>query len=375
MSDSRRVYRAIRQALKQLYPREPQGNLARHLNTLAGMVTGIVLGKSCQLPTLASKAPDDTLAESRSKRFSRWLQNETVTAETYFLPFIQALLTNLAQARPLVFIMDGSEIGHGCLALVISVVYAQRALPIAWVVVRGSKGHFPADTHVRLLREVVERMPFSATAQFLGDGEFDSPALQQALDACQWTYVCRTAKNTRIQRAGDWVALASIDVHRGRKKMWPAVRFTQAGYGPVQVIGWWESACDEPLYLVTRPLAVTDRDEACRCYQKRMLVETLFSDHKSRGFRLNQSHLSDPERLSRLLIAACLAYWWIIYLGTLASQPHWRRLVHRADRCDLSFFQLGLRLLTFWLDDDAPLRVAFLPQASRTQTVILNSVR
>src|SRR5512134_44212 len=116
MSDSRRVYRAIRQAVKQLYPSEPQGHVARHLNTLAGLVTGIVLGRSCQLPTLASKAPDDTLAESRSKRFSRWLQNETITAETYFLPFIQALLTNLSQARPLVFIMDASEIGQGCLA-------------------------------------------------------------------------------------------------------------------------------------------------------------------------------------------------------------------------------------------------------------------
>jgi len=287
--------------MKQLYPSEPQGNVARHLNTLAGLVTGIVLSKSCQLPALASKAPDETLAESRNKRFSRWLQNGTVTPETYFLPFVQAFLTNLAQARPLVFIMDGSEIGHGCLALVISVVYAQRALPIAWIVVRGNKGHFPADTHVRLLREVVERMPLNSTAQFLGDGEFDSPQLQQALDACQWTYVCRTAKNTRIQRDGAWVGLASIDVHRGRKKMWSAVCFTQAGYGPVQVIGWWDSACDEPLYLVTN---LTDRDNACRAYQKRMVIETLFSDQKSRGFRLNQSHLSDPERLSRLLTLA-----------------------------------------------------------------------
>jgi len=86
--------------MKQLYPTEPQGtadnrHVARHLNTLAGMVTGIVLGKSRQLPTLASKAPDATLAESRGKRFSRWLQNETVTAETNSrsVPFIEALLT------------------------------------------------------------------------------------------------------------------------------------------------------------------------------------------------------------------------------------------------------------------------------------------
>ena len=372
MSDSRRVYRAIRQAVKQLYPSEPQGNVARHLNTLAGMMTGIVLGKSCQLPTLAGKAPDGTLLESRSKRFSRWVQNDTVTAETYFLPFVQMLLMRLARLRPLVFVMDGSEIGRGCLVLVMSVLYGQRALPIAWVVVRGSKGHFPADTHLRLLRQVVEQLPTEVTAQFLGDGEFDSLELQQALDACHWTYVCRTAKNTRIYVTGDWVALAAIDVQRGRKKMWRQVRFTQAGYGPVQVIGWWEAACDEPLYLVTN---LTDRDEACRCYQKRMLIETFFSDKKSRGFHLHQSHLRDPQRLSRLLIATCLAYWWIIYLGTWASQPHWRRLVHRVDRCDLSLFQLGLRLLNFWLDDDVPIHVAFLSLPTPSQTFIINSVR
>jgi len=64
----------------------------RHLNTLAGMVTGIVLGKSCHLPKLAHKAPDRTVAESRHKRFSRWVQNDAITAEIYYLPFVQALL-------------------------------------------------------------------------------------------------------------------------------------------------------------------------------------------------------------------------------------------------------------------------------------------
>ena len=51
MSDSRRVHRAIKKTLTQVYPEPPQGNLARHLDTLAGMVSGIVLSKSCQLPT------------------------------------------------------------------------------------------------------------------------------------------------------------------------------------------------------------------------------------------------------------------------------------------------------------------------------------
>jgi len=58
MSDNLRRHRAIKQALKQLYPKEPQGNLARHLNTLAGLISGIVGSKSTNLPHVASKVPN-----------------------------------------------------------------------------------------------------------------------------------------------------------------------------------------------------------------------------------------------------------------------------------------------------------------------------
>ncbi|WP_369010735.1 transposase, partial [Methylobacterium frigidaeris] len=44
-------------------------------------------------------------------------------------------------------------------------------------------------------------------------------------------------------------------------------------------------------------------EEAIKYYQKRFRIETFFSDQKSRGFNLQKSHLEDPQRLSRLLIA------------------------------------------------------------------------
>ena len=371
MSDSRRVYRATKQAITQLYPTEPQGNLARHLNTLAGMVTGIVLSKSCQLPKMAAKAPDATLPDSREKRFDRWVKNEDIQVDVYFLPFVRPLLMALAQVRPLVFMMDGSEVGRGCLALVVSVLYAHRALPVAWVVVKGAKGHFPEKTHISLL-EVVMDLPSEATATFLGDGEFDGVELQQVLDARGWSYVCRTAKNTCVQVNGEWTNLEAMQVHRGRKKMWQQVRFTGAAYGPIQVIAWWGSAWDEPIYLVTN---LTDRDDACRCYQKRMHIETLFFRPEKPGFHLHLSHLSDPARLSQLLIAACLAYLWIVYLGAQAAQSKLQAIIHRAKRCDLSLFQLELRLLDHLLNEDRPLPVAFLPEPTRQQVITLKNVR
>jgi hypothetical protein len=60
MSDNLRRYRAIRQALAQCYPPSSPGNFARHLNTLAALISGIVGSKSTQLPHIATKVPDGT---------------------------------------------------------------------------------------------------------------------------------------------------------------------------------------------------------------------------------------------------------------------------------------------------------------------------
>ncbi len=372
MSDSRRVYTAIREAMKQLYPHEPQGNLARHLNTLAAMTTGIVLNKTTQLPKIASKLPGHSKPQSRVKQYERWIQNDAIDSQVYFLPFVQDLLSGLAAQRTLVLVMDGSEVGRGCLTLLLSVLYQQRALPLAWVVVKGSKGHFPAQTHVALLEQVTALLPAEAAVVFLGDGEFDSIQLQAAVEAQGYAYVCRTAQNILVYHEDVWRAVRALDVAQGECRFWSGVGLTQANYGPVQVIAWWEAAYAEPLYLVTN---LASPQEACGWYRKRMHIETFFSDQKSRGFQLHKSHLADPARLARLMIAACLAYLWIIYLGALALRTPWHKVIHRTDRCDLSLFQLGLRLLEHFLNETLPIPVAFQPAPARSKAITLKSVR
>ena len=65
----------------------------------------------------------------------------------------------------------------------------------------------------------------------------------------------------------------------------------------------------------------------------------------------------------RLLIASCLAYLWLVYLGVCALHDAWLKRVHRRDRCDLSLFRLGLRLLARCLKDDIPIPPGFLVPA------------
>src|SRR5256714_2036514 len=180
MSDNLRRYRAIRDALTQCYPGQPSGTVARHLITLAALISGIVGSKSTQLPHIATKVPDGTKPESRVKRFARWVDNAHILEEVYFLPYADVLLRHLA-LQTVVLVMDGSGVGRGCTALMIHVVYKGRALPLAWRMRQAPKGHFPEELHIALVALISGPISPGAQVGLLGDGGFDGARLQQTL--------------------------------------------------------------------------------------------------------------------------------------------------------------------------------------------------
>src|SRR3989442_6091973 len=195
MSDNLGLYRAMRDALTQGYPGQLNGHVARHLTTLAALISGIVGSKRTQLPHIATKVPDGSKPESRVKRFTRWLDNERILEEISFLQYAEILLTQLA-LETLVLVMDGSVVGRGCTALMIHVVYKGRALPLAWRVRQGPKGHFPEALHIALVELIRTLIPEGAQVVLLGDGEFDGTALQATLNEAGLSYVWRTALST-----------------------------------------------------------------------------------------------------------------------------------------------------------------------------------
>jgi hypothetical protein len=180
-----RRYRAIRDALAQCYPPSFPGNFARHLNTLAALLSGIVGSKSSPLPHMATQVPDGTKPESRVTRFPRWLDNDHLLEEVYFLPSADVLLRHLA-LQTVVLVMDGSGVGRGGTALMLHVVSKGRALPLAWRVRQAPKGHFPADLHIAVVALRREGIPAGAKGGFPGDGECDGTALQATRNEAGW---------------------------------------------------------------------------------------------------------------------------------------------------------------------------------------------
>ena len=266
-------------------------------------------------------------------------------------------MTSLA-LQTLVLVIDGSVVGRGGVALMIHVVYKGRALPLAWLVRQGKKGHFPEDLHIVLIKQVHTLIPPAAQVVLLGDGEFDGTTLQHTVQAYGWSYVVRTGRHITVQWDGEHFRCETVAacITPGTLVALTDVRVTEAAYGPVMLLCCWAKGYKEPLHLLTNLLSA---EEACTLYAKRFRIETFFSDQKSRGFHLHKSHLSDPMRLARLLMAACLAYIWMVYLGALCEQAGWGRMIHRRDRCDLSLFKRGLRLLNYFLNEGLAIPVAF----------------
>ena len=117
------------------------------------MITGIIIGKETQLPKIANHVPESIKLPSTEKRFKRLIINPNVTETTFFLPFIQSLLNKLG-LEEMVLAIDGSLVGRGCMCLMISLIYMRRALPLAFTVVKGKKGHLIQETHVDLVNKL-----------------------------------------------------------------------------------------------------------------------------------------------------------------------------------------------------------------------------
>jgi len=238
MTDCKATYSKVMEFLKCLYPSEPNGNLARNMNTLGAMVTGIVIGKETQLPKIAANIPEPIKLPSTEMRLKRLIINEKITEEVYFNPFIQSILHRLG-LQEIVLAIDGSLVGRGCICLMISLIYKRRALPLAFTVYRGKKGHLPESTHIELVKKLQPFIPESTKQVILlGDGEFDGTNLQQTLADFGWKYVARTSYNIKIFAGDDpfQIDMLATMLPQGCYKSLKDCKITGKKYGPLRLL-------------------------------------------------------------------------------------------------------------------------------------------
>ena len=87
----------------------------------------------------------------------------------------------------------------------------------------------------------------------------------------------------------------------------------------------------------------------------------MYGDMKGHGFDLEATHLRHAERISRLMLGVCLAYTWLISLGSWVVKRGYRHLIDRKDRRDKSLFRLGWDWIERCCSRNLPFRLQFIP--------------
>jgi len=342
MTDRYQVYTKVFKMLKRMTQTYHEG----HMITLAKMIAGIVIGRNAQLSALSADIPGDAKDKSIEMQLRRWVKDDRLDADTVYMPFARQILEALA-SLPLILVMDGSQAGRGCMVLMVGVLYKKRALPIAWVTYKGKKGHTTAQRHIQALGKVIPLLPPESEVILLGDAEYDTTEMiVWVQENTSWSYVLRTAPQIHVCEDQNGQPIGKYSLAKGQVFLRSQVGFTQQATVSLNLVGWWGSRHKEPIYLVTN---LNNAYQTCRYYRRRFQIETFFSDQKSRGFHIHKSHLSDPVRLSRMMIAACLAYVWMICQGLWVIASNNTGLIDRTDRIDKSLFRLGLDWIKFAL--------------------------
>ncbi len=95
-------------------------------------------------------------------------------------------------------------------------------------------------------------------------------------------------------------------------------------------------------YLIV--IASQEAEQAISDYAKRWEIETLFGCLKSRGFRLEETHVIEPERLKKLIALLALAFCWAHVVGEWLSQQKALK-TKKHGRLAKSIFRYGLNHL------------------------------
>jgi hypothetical protein len=320
----------------------------RVLEFIARFILALLDKRAVNLAVLGSILNPSVKGESNQRRATRFLSRDQTWRDTlrdWLLGFFPGHVT---------LVVDRTEWTFGSTPinlLVVAVVYNGFAFPLIWTHL-GKAGSSNA-LEVTTLLETLSSSLTGRTVLVLMDREFACHRLLVWLTRVRWDFDLRLKRDARVSYRDHTARVETFfnDLARGHGT-WLKRRVTVYGvkvfvvaFRPLQPT----EDGDDCLYLLTgrAPSAAASR------YSTRWTIEQLFSALKSRGFNLEDTHLTNRVKLENLLGLLCLAAFWAVRVGEFVSslapvkpKGHGRRAV--------SVFRLGLDMLERVFRFDVP---------------------
>lgn len=202
------------------------------------------------------------------------------------------------------------ELGSVCVnVLMLGVAYKGLAFPLLWVLL-DKKGNSDTEERLALVDRMLTLVDAGNIEVIVADREFTGKPWFKGLRERKLVFVMRVRNNTligsksRTRSANQrYDYLRPQEVYVCPKRCWV--------FGLRLHVAVTKSKEDELVVLVCN----TEPDKALVRYSRRWQIETLFSALKSRGFNLEDTHMTSPNRLDKLLALLALTFAWAHLVG------------------------------------------------------------
>lgn len=201
--------------------------------------------------------------------------------------------------------------------LILGIAHGGMALPVFWTVL-DKPGNSDTPERIALLQRFIAVFGRASVKALLGDREFVGEDWLRWLQTENLPFYLRIKRNTLIPNA--WNKPLRADVLF--QSLAPGQSRFLNGRRPIWGCFVHLSALRLPdgqfLFIASSGAPQTD---AFTAYAKRWEIETLFGALKSRGFKFEDTHLTQPDRIGKLLAVLALAFAWTYRTGEARGEP------------------------------------------------------
>lgn len=318
-------------ALKKVLAQQLDWHGAR-VSFLAHFIIALFQVKTVNLAELATAFNGRVKPESNYKRLQRFLRDFDLHYEP-LARLVVSLMPLEAGRWYLTLDRTNWRFGrHEINILMLGIAYCGVAVPVMWTVLNKA-GNSNTGERIALIERFVTVFGREPIAALLADREFVGRAWFAYLQGQGIAFRIRIKHNTLIPN--HWNNPFSARLLLGPLK--PGEQRVLTGRRPVWgcFLHIVALGLDDGQWLL---LVTTDRPEqAVSDDAQRWAIETLFGCLKSRGFRFEDTHLTHPERISKLIALLALAFVWAYRVGEIHSQsqpiPFKKLSSDRSSRC------------------------------------------
>jgi hypothetical protein len=290
--------------------------------TLAAIVGGAMKMQGTGVLALGRAMEGETFAKHRIKRVDRFLGNEGVEVQTVFTGLFRTLRGSHKQP---VVLVDWTD-RHAYKQLVFALSKNGRALPfLCMTIKKGELESVTQGTEIEAERQGLALLkamcPPGVTPIIIADRGFGNSRWLGDVQKWGWYFVQRLAKNHYMETTNFIGVLHELGIRRGwRARDWGWGALGEKKTGRMRLVTVYDRTAEGPWYLATN-IADLNAKAVVALYAKRMWIEAMFRDLKSRkwGLGMDEVRLSDPERTTRHFIIIAIAYILLCAIGAVAE--------------------------------------------------------